>query len=366
MPARAWGSPSTVDALLLAPDLLSGDGGIARILRLHLKALCELAADGQVRVVSLNDAAPDPGRLRPYSGPSLVGFRACGRSKATFVWAALRAGLRSDVIVCGHVAQLPVAWAVSLLRPGMRYFLVAHGIEVWRRFTLLERRALKGARCIWCVSEFTRNRLLEFCPLPEERTAVLPNALDPALEPSSPAHAPGDGPRVLTISRLSLADSYKGIGHLIEAMPAVRAEIAAARLRIVGQGDAESSLRELAGRLVPAGAVEFAGYRTDPQLADEFERCALFALPSQKEGFGIVYVESMAHGRPCLGANSGGTPEVISPDTGVLVEYGDVPGISRAIVGALRRQWSLQAIVERARVFSYSSFKERLASLLTA
>jgi phosphatidylinositol alpha-1,6-mannosyltransferase len=337
-----------------------------RILRLYLKALCDLTVEGDgVRFVSLNDSVMDSTELRRYTNPSMLEWEVCNRRKLRFSRAALRMGRKSNRIICGHVAQLPVAWAVSKLRPGLPYYLVAHGIEVWRPFSLLETRALKGARCIFCVSEFTRQRILERCPLPAGRTAVLPNALDPFMNPETPATAAGASPTILSISRLSTADNYKGIEHLVAAMPAVRSEIPDARLRVVGRGDGLPGLHALARKLKVSEAVEFTGYRSDREIHGEFERCRLFALPSQKEGFGLVYLEAMAHGRPSLGARSGGVPEVITPETGVLVDYGDVPGISSAIVAALRREWSLEPLLERARLFSYLRFKERLASLIS-
>lgn len=330
-----------------------------------MKALCELSGDeDKVRFVSLNDRMLDSTDVRRYSNQRLAEWEVCSRSRLSFIRAALRMGRHSDKIVCGHVAQLPVAWIASMLRPGSCYYLVAHGIEVWRPFSFLERRALKGARGIFCVSEFTRSRILERCPLAPERVVVLHNALDPGLESKSPARPSTDAPVVLSISRLSVADSYKGIGHLIAALPAVRAAVPGARLRVVGRGDGLAGLQALAGKMQLDQAVEFAGYRSDAELHGEFERCRLFALPSEKEGFGLVYLEAMAHGRPCLGARSGGVPEVISEDTGVLVDYGDVPGIAAATISALQREWSIESLLERVGLFSYSRFKERLASLL--
>jgi phosphatidyl-myo-inositol dimannoside synthase len=356
-----------VKSLLLAPELFAGEGGITRILRLYLKALCELAEKGDsVRFVSLNDSTVGSEELRRYSGSRLVEWEACGRSKPAYCRSALRMGLRSDRIVCGHIAQLPLAWAAAKLRPSLSYYLVAHGIEVWRKFTFIERRALKGARCIWCVSEYTRGQLLERCSIPRERTAIMPNALDPYLDPTSPVPVADGPPVVLTVSRISIADSYKGIEHLIQAMPVVRAEMPKARLRIVGRGDGLAGLQSLARGLSLGDAVEFAGYKSDLELREEFTRCRLFALPSQKEGFGLVYLEAMAHGRPCLGTHSGGTPEVITSDTGVLVNYGDVPAIAAAVVSSLRRLWRTEPILERAQFFSYLRFKERLVALLFA
>ena len=112
--------------------------------------------------------------------------------------------------------------------------------------------------------------------------------------------------------------------------------------------------------------MELLGYVDDARLAAELRACRLFALPSKKEGFGLVFLEAMAHGRPCLGARAGGIPEVITPETGALVGYGDVPALAAACAAALRRDWDEAAILARARQFSYSPFRAQLASLLAA
>ncbi len=338
-----------------------------RILRLYLKALCESSGDGDsVRVISLNDGNVNAGDLAAYSDRRLVEWKGCARGKANFCWAALRMGLACDRIVCGHIGQLPIAWIISRLRPGLPYFLVAHGIEVWRPFSPLEQRALRGARRILCVSDYTRRQMLSHCDLGEDRTVVVPNALDPTLEPPRPGKPDDATHLILSISRLTTADNYKGIEHLVAAMPAIRAAVPGARLRVIGRGDGLPALVAQARSLGLEGAVDFAGFIDDAGLGVEFERCRLFALPSQKEGFGLVYLEAMAHGRPCLGARSGGVPEVITEATGVLVGYGDVPGIAAGAISALKRDWSLDALLERARSFSYPRLKAQLESVLSA
>ncbi len=353
--------------LLLAPELFTTDSGIPRILRLYLKALCEIAGDkDRVRFVALNDVNIDSADLRPYSGPALAEWTACNREKKQFVRDVLRLSRGTQLIICGHVAQLPVAWLASLLRPGLRYLLVAHGIEVWRPFTFWERRALKGAHRILCVSEFTRRELLKHIRLDERRLVVLPNALDPLLESGADAAAISTSqPVILTVSRLSSSDRYKGIDHLIAAMPAILAAAPGTKLRVIGRGDDAHRLQDLAREHRLGSAVEFAGFVSDEQLRHEFARCTLFALPSQKEGFGLVYLEAMAAGKPCLAANEGGAPEVISALSGQLVPYGDVPAIAAACADMLGRNWDAQAILACAREFSYPRFRERLAPLLS-
>ena len=73
-----------------------------------------------------------------------------------------------------------------------------------------------------------------------------------------------------------------------------------------------------------AGTVEFAGFVDDEHLRAAYRDCALFALPSSGEGFGIVFLEAMAHGKPCLGAAPGPLPEIIDDRSGVLVDPGDI------------------------------------------
>jgi glycosyltransferase involved in cell wall biosynthesis len=359
-----------MNTLLLAPELFTTDSGIPRILRLYLKALGELATaqGGRVDFVALNDAAIEPVKLQPYGSSALAEGIACHRDKLQFVRATLRLSRRADFLLCGHVAQLPVAWLAGCLRPSLRYALVAHGIEVWRPFSFWERRALRGAWRIFCISEFTKRELLRHVALDESRLVVLPNALDPQLaaDEAAPVNPSPTLPVILTVSRLSYSDRYKGIDHLIEAMPAIIRAEPAAKLRIVGRGDDLSRLQALSRSLAVDGAVEFAGFVSDADLRGEFARCRIFALPSEKEGFGLVYLEAMAHGKPCLGARAGGTPEVITAETGVLVEYGDVPGLATATLAALRQTWNREALLARAQHFSYSQFKARLASLLPA
>lgn len=357
-------------SLLLAPELFTTDSGIPRILRLYLKALCDLAGEkDHVRFVTLNDVSVDSADLRPYTIPEkLERWEACGRDKSRFSGAVLSLSAGVRLLVCGHVAQLPVAWLASCLRPRLRYVLVAHGIEVWRRFSFWERRALKGAWRIVCVSEFTRGELLKNIKLNPARVVVVPNALDPQLDADGidSSAISTTQPVILTVSRLSSLDRYKGIDHLIEAMPAILAAAPGTKLRIVGRGDDRPRLQQLVRDHRLEAAVEFAGYIDDRQLRHEFARCTLFALPSQKEGFGLVYLEAMAYGKPCVAAAAGGAPEVVTPESGLLVPYADVPALAAACAKALVTTWDPAAIRACARCFSYEEFRQHLDRLIHA
>jgi glycosyltransferase involved in cell wall biosynthesis len=351
--------------LLLAPEIFSSEGGIPRILRTYLKALCDLAEpNGSVRLLALNDTAIHAEDLQRHGNARLVSSGACGRKKIKFIRETLRLARGCDTLVCGHVFMLPAAWLAKRFYPRLKYYLVAHGIEVWQPFSRAERVALRGAEKIFCVSDYTRGELFRHCSLPEGRAVVLHNALDPsfAIAPGEPLSA--CDPVILAVTRLTYADRYKGVEHLIKALPAIRAAIPAARLRLIGRGDDIPRLQALAASLDVSNAVQFLGYVNDQRLTEELRTCRLFALPSRKEGFGLVYLEAMAHSRPCLAARAGGAPEVITADTGVLVEYGDIQAIAHAAIAALQRDWSEDAILAHAQCFAYPSFLEKLAAEL--
>jgi glycosyltransferase involved in cell wall biosynthesis len=357
--------------LLLCPELFLSQGGITRILRLYLKALCELGGPGDtVDLVLLNDPVFDSRDRWRYADEHLGSWEVCGGDKSRFIRKGLRLGRRADRIVCGHIAQLPVAWLAARSRLHMRpYYLIAHGIEVWRPFTFLERRALHGAQGIWCVSDFTRQELLRRCPLAPGKAIVLPNALDPYFAPPAGEAGTGEGAsgETLCVTRLDRGDRYKGVDHLIAALPRVRDRIPGATLRIVGSGSDRPRLQRLVGELGLNGSVTFSGIISDASLKGYYQHCAAFALPSEREGFGLVYLEAMAHGKPCLAARAGGAPEVVDDTCGRLVPFGDTAAIAAAWTELLTTRWDAAAIRQRTETrFGYPAFRQRLGEALGA
>ena len=83
-----------------------------------------------------------------------------------------------------------------------------------------------------------------------------------------------------------------------------------------------------------ADAVHFHGAVDNHALGARYRAADVFVLPSGAEGFGLVYLEAMAHGRPVVGADAGGTPFVVRPgESGVLVPYGNVEILAGAPQG---------------------------------
>jgi glycosyltransferase involved in cell wall biosynthesis len=312
----------------------------------------------------LNDSEISARQLEPYATPALVTPVVCSRSKLKCAWQALRLARRAQRVICGHMHLLRLAHLARRFTPALEIWLIAHGIEVWRDFTPAERRALASTDRVLCVSDFTRQQMLARCPeLNPARLVVQPNALDPQFEaaPRPGSLVPG---LILSVARLNASEAYKGIDHLIAALPAIRAAVPTARLRIVGDGDDRPRLQNIAAQAGVASHVEFTGRVNDAALREHFAQCALFALPSRGEGFGIVFLEALAHGKPCLAANAGGAPEVVnSGSCGALVTFGDVNAIARSCADALQRDWNATTLRARAAEFSYAAFRDRLAAL---
>ncbi len=90
-----------------------------------------------------------------------------------------------------------------------------------------------------------------------------------------------------------------------------------------------------------AAACAFLDRSTDSELAACYAAAEVFALPSRGEGFGLVYLEAMARGKPVIGGAHGGAPEVIQDGvTGYVVQHGDTLQLVRRSTRCFRiRNW---------------------------
>jgi len=137
---------------------------------------------------------------------------------------------------------------------------------------------------------------------------------------------------------------------------------------IVGDGLDAARLREKARRV--SSAITFSGFVDRETLDQLYEQAAVFAMPSRGEGFGLVYLEAMAHHLPCIGSVHDAAGEVIEHgSTGLLVDLDDPGSLGRALVCLLRdeetRSRMGSAGAERlTRQFSFDRFSRRLVSLL--
>lgn len=342
--------------------MYSTPGGIARHCRLLCRALTEAGAG--VTVVALHDR---PDQSSDQTERWVTRYWMCEGRKSVFVRASLREALRRPaLVICEHAHLGPVAWAAAKLA-GAPLLFMAHGIEVWSSLSLRNRLPLRRADGVLCVSAFTARHIRESNGLSDGQTGVLYNCLDPCLVPrKTPAPRPST-PALLTVSRLTREDLYKGHTQVIDAMPALLARFPALTYDIVGDGDARSVLEARARDRGVSHAMRFHGQVPDADLANHYARASVFVMPSRAEGFGYVFLEAMAHGTPVIAGNEDASVEVISHgETGYTVDPSSVEAIAEAVAhvlgdAALRERMGQAARERVERVFGFDAFRAELS-----
>ncbi len=147
----------------------------------------------------------------------------------------------------------------------------------------------------------------------------------------------------------------KGQRHLVRAIPLLLDRVPNAHVVIVGGGDLEGYLRELAEELGVSDRVHVLGPRRDvPAIMQAID---LFAMPSIWEGFGIVLLEAMAAGKPIVASRVATIPEVVlDAETGLLVPPGDPAALADAIATLAGDERRARALGEAGRARLHHSF----------
>jgi phosphatidyl-myo-inositol dimannoside synthase len=173
-------------------------------------------------------------------------------------------------------------------------------------------------------------------------------------------------PNLLTVSRLSRHDRYKGHARVIEALGSVRRRMPDINYYIVGAGELVPELQGLAADLGLEDEVHFLGPVSDPELRSIYRQCDVFAMPSVMEGFGLVFAEAMAYGKAVIAGNRDATVEVVRDhETGLLVDPLDKEGLARAITlllsdAGLRERMGRRGAEVVAEEFSFAKFQHTL------
>ena len=176
---------------------------------------------------------------------------------------------------------------------------------------------------------------------------------------------------VLIVANMHARLLYKGHQQLIAGWPKVINIIPDAELWIIGDGDGRRSLEKLRNSL-PTEASEkifFFGYVNDEILEEMYDRCRVFAMPSTREGFGIVFIEAARHGVPCIGGKHDSVKEIVVDNhTGILVEQ-QMDDIANSCIKLLEDDELANRMGNAGRQrylenFQYIHFRKRLLSTL--
>jgi phosphatidylinositol alpha-1,6-mannosyltransferase len=355
-------APPSPSILFIVPDLLGAPGGIARYCQAVVAALQAQHPAPALSVIALHDAP-----TQTVDG----GYRylPCGGSRRRFVQTVIQEclRLRPTVVLGGHVHLAPVvAWWCRLTNTPFVQFL--YGIEVWDPLPSMRRWAVNQAQRMIAISRFSATRACEINGFDPARVQVLYNCLDPAF--AAPPSAMADSHSLLTVTRLSRADSYKGVDVVLKALPLIRQSIPTVRYHIVGDGDARGDLETLAKELGVADVTCFHGRVSDETLRDLYAHSTVFVMPSRMEGFGFVFLEAMAQGTPAIGGNQDATTEVIvDGETGYTIDPTSPQAVAGAVLtllqdSALRHTMSRNARAHAHARFGFEQFRTDLWTYL--
>ena len=295
--------------------------------------------------------------------------RVVRRRRAEYI--VLNQSLAAALCLGAKAARIPVIQIVHHIPRDMGPGLTGR----WRKW--LFHLSLRAANMNVCVSRATEADVTNFARSKRVRTTVIPNAIDvdavdawredgdlasDAVSTLRERGYPGGHrPVILTVARL---DEYKGIQWVIRAMPQVLSEYADARYVVAGEGYYRAELERTVEAVLPPrlrGAVTFLGRVSDSEKFALYDACDLFAMPSSQEGFGLVYAEAGAFGRPVVGCDVMGVSEAVAHgETGLLVPPDDADAVAGAILRLLRDENERARMGEngRRRVESMSSWRE--------
>jgi glycogen(starch) synthase len=181
-----------------------------------------------------------------------------------------------------------------------------HGVERWM--------ANRADRVVTC-SAYMREHVADIYGLDEERVSVIQNGIDPDelapvddLDTLRARFAAPDERLVLLVGRLVYE---KGFQLALEALPGLIERVGNVRFLVAGSGTAEQELRDQATELGLDEHGTFLGWIGDDVLHSLYRIADLTVVPSIYEPFGLVALEAMASGCPCLVADTGGLREVV-------------------------------------------------------
>ncbi len=275
--------------------------------------------------------------------------------------------------------QTVLVWHIGLLKLlpflrvfGARVILFLHGIEIWEYRSWADRLCLRQVDLFLSNSDFTWQQFVQANPRyisAPHRTVHL--GIGAPLAPlGGVTSAPAPTPVALMIGRLLKREDYKGHREVISAWPAVARRIPGAELWVVGDGDLRDELEQVAAAHELHNKVRFFGRVSEEKKQEMLAECRCLVLPSRAEGFGLVYLEAMRLGRPCLVSTVDAGREVVNPpDAGLAVDPDRGEDLVMAICELLRQgaqwdNWSASARRRYEATFTAEHFQERLISAL--
>ena len=371
------------------------EGGLARHVRKLAEALVRqgTAVDVLTRGVADGPLAGQPG-VDEIAGVTVHRVREPGWPRDLDRFVAWVEQMNSDMLAAGealaderdyelvHGHDWLVARASAALaeRAGVPYVTTVHATEHGRHqgwvqdppqshIHSVERWMARRADGVIVCSYYMRDHVADIFDIDERRIAVIPNGIDPSeLRPASDLRslrakfaAPHEK-LVLFVGRLVYE---KGFQLALDALPGVIECVENVRFLVAGSGTHEAELKQQAERLGLPAHGSFLGWIGDDVLHSLYRIADLCVVPSIYEPFGLVALEAMASGCPCIVADTGGLREVVpvGERVGLRFNGGDAEHlgvmIERLLVDDALRERLVTEASEHVLRFDWDDIAER-------
>ncbi|AUT02803.1 glycosyl transferase group 1 [Nostoc sp. CENA543] len=358
-------------------EIFAREGGIQSYVKDIFRAYLGLEAGYQAEVFLLRD---NPDCLNPFECDRLKFNYFQNKSpqmgRVTMAGALFKYLLqkRPQRVFCGHI-RLAVLIQTLCQPLGIPYTILTYGKEVWHPLTRREQRALAVAKDIWTISRYSRDQACAANRIEPHKVKMLPCAIDgDQFTPGAKSaellikYGLADSKVIMTVARLWSGDIYKGVDVTIRALPKILQAFPEVKYLVIGRGDDQPRLAQLAQDLGVSDRVVFAGFVPTEQLIAHYHLADAYIMPSQ-EGFGIVYLEAMACGIPVLsGDNDGSADPLQDGKVGWQVPHRDPEAVAAACIEILQGedqrchgQWLREQAIAN---FGQAALQRQLLSLL--
>jgi len=299
---------------------------------------------------------PSLWKRRPLARPVLIPFF------ISHTLAIMRHARDCDIIHANWTLAATAAWVGCFFHH--RPFLVTvQGSDIFEATRIpfvssITRAVLNSAFKVLALSNSLKEATVAL-GVPPEHVEIVPNGVD------INKYQPPTSDRQPLIIFVGWLIERKGVGYLVRAMTQIQHKLNQHRLLFIGEGPLRTELSKLAAEIGIADRVQFLGQQPPEEVSKWLRRAELLVLPSLEEGLGVVLLEALASGTPCVASRVGGIQEVLSPEVGILVEPANVNELAQAIIDILSDRDRWMKLSRNARALAEERFSwEVIASRL--
>jgi glycosyltransferase involved in cell wall biosynthesis len=230
----------------------------------------------------------------------------------------------------GELRFLIAEWRLSMRSQPLYAYAIALATMAAR--TLVQRRRIRRAHLLVCISRVFRDHLIRDYGFPLQRTIVIPNPVHLGRF-SNLQRRPGHPPNVLVLGRVA---TRKGIDDVVKVAWTLRERGVDVRVRVVGGPGQWSDYTRLLEEL-PAENAEYVGPVDPSRIPDELARSDLLLQASKYEPFGLTVGEALAAGVPVVATSEVGAIEEVNRAVVIEVAPGDVAAMASAVAEMIAR-----------------------------